>query len=358
MPFNGKSAAELFDLCVQDRGVAASVRQYLSRDEVATEDVVCPALHRLPIEVLANILGTLPFIDRISFSRTSRNSKAIFDRVMVYLLRVRVRAFGLDFAAINLLQAAVGCVIGGPFLTEFFQSCKVDKQKDIYVYCAQGHGYQVTQYIKNTSEMELCAFSADHGRLNGTRGMWWMCRTRLGSDQPAVVVLESFSTDARDPVFFASCSLMYCLWTDKQLWHGYPNLTLLGRQATTTPAQLRFGTGLSSPVTLRYRLEPYHNAGFHFTDELQQYHVCGSSFNCPSTLRNSSDAGCLIIPLPQTFVLSSVQHINPVSWTMGGQGCSSGTIDGLSRHRKATATSQQDWLTNLSAAIGGPRPAL
>lgn len=228
------------------------------------------------------------------------------------------------------MQVATASIVSGPVLWDFFHPAASVTQRQIKIYCRAGDGPDIVRYIRNMTSMKLRAYCArpKPGRFDGVGQVWWMSSERLETRSEVLQIMESLSSSARDALMFSHSTFMFCMWDAEGLWHGYPELTLQSR-SITSPRRV------THPYSIRPCLLPYTVAGGQFYSTLNRPHRCGIHRSCPTTLRRTSDDGCLSIKLPESRFCSANSEAVDTAWSMQGQGCTKGIINGTVLHRSA-----------------------
>ncbi|KAJ7207808.1 hypothetical protein C8J57DRAFT_1540828 [Mycena rebaudengoi] len=274
---------------------------------------------RLPVELTTEIMGHMSLRERTLFSQTSRYTRWIASRELQRKAADCLRPYTLRFADIQLLLRASNSIIGGATIPTLLHD--VPHPAPLAFYCKAGGAERVVDFLllaAHDANYELYTIG-EGAEAEGTLAIW----TLHAHNYPLIHVIETASQNPADCVFHMPTSLSMGYWSSRAFFHAYPRATLRS-VAFTTPSQLPL-----DDLSQRQRAwevmheQPHHQ--YEFEGELHEPHLCGQHPECPATLRNTLDAGCLRIPFPQYNVgirgrrnSGDAPHM---SWMLGNAAC-------------------------------------
>ncbi|KAJ7633807.1 hypothetical protein DFH06DRAFT_1336897 [Mycena polygramma] len=279
----------------------------------------------LDLESLRSILKQLLFPCGSTFAAAPLETQRLCAIIFQYLLADILRSYGLGYGDIKLLQAATGTLISGSIMPALLHSHFVPN--DIDFYCGQGLAYDVTRYLQKIGDFVVTtSLNYDYEELAGIRGVTYL-QNAAGMK---LNVVETYSDHPIDNIlaFHSTAPRGVISWNGA---HHFEVNRMHRGLALITPSTMRFVPGeLESHVRSWTIIHKYMKRGFRFVFEHDQEHVCGEDVDCPATLRNTADAGCLHIPLLTTVIphFSGAPFTPLTSWSVHGSSCTTGRIKG------------------------------
>ncbi|KAJ7165202.1 hypothetical protein C8R46DRAFT_1220322 [Mycena filopes] len=274
----------------------------------------------LPAEIGLAIADELPFPDRTRLSGTSHFGHSIAaETLRSAAIRILLH-FSLRFCMIRLMLTATGGAVAGSVVTTLIRVHDSFIPRHLNIVVGRGQGPYVVDFLALGPRYRLQG-GPDCRNANGIHCVWTM---QLG--QITINVIEALSFNPLDAITFFHLSCVYGAWFANGLWHGYPALTVRG-VALATPSRFPLLQRSDRLLKTWRVLNKYAERGIDVQlDEYEAPHKCGTSFDCPATLRLSDDAGCSYNRFPAWHYSAEADEAPVTCWTMGGSGCAQGIL--------------------------------
>ncbi|KAJ6454935.1 hypothetical protein C8R47DRAFT_1228457 [Mycena vitilis] len=279
-------------------------------------------LSKLPVDVFSTVFRRTGMAASLNLSRSSRKFRALYARYIQSEVTRLLRRFNMSHAEFRFMQTATLAVISGPTLARFFLSesdCDTDK---LEIYAPNNSYSAVIRFFSVATD--YYGKGLDHGFTK--TGVNHFTDLFHRTHDSAVRVHRSATDSALDPIPYFPFTHLFFAVTHYGAWIAYP---WTSSRAVTFPS--REGTTLLSVDSSRQiilALEDYITQ-FLVCFHLNRPHVCGISFECPATLRDTSDGGCLnlFFPSPPLGAPSQSHSVYPVpnamSWSLSASCCPS-----------------------------------
>ncbi|KAJ6494904.1 hypothetical protein C8R47DRAFT_1213564 [Mycena vitilis] len=272
----------------------------------------------LPPEVRMDVVGICGFSQRASLAPTCvASADAVSQCLRHEATRILLR-FNLKFESVRLMQTATGTAISGSAVTALLHPTFTPGDLDFIA--PRGQGKRVVTFLEMAGRYCVLDGARQYTQQPGLAHMWTLTLGNLKLN-----VMEVTSSNPLDCITNFHLTCVYGAWFADSVWHGYPGLTESG-VAVTTPTKFPLQEGLRRHKTIWNVLQKYTGRGFVIgLNELDVPHCCGVAFDCPATIRTTVDKGCSVARFPVWPLSGDAPPIEPISWTMGGMGCSMGT---------------------------------
>ncbi|KAJ7654698.1 hypothetical protein DFH06DRAFT_993666 [Mycena polygramma] len=193
---------------------------------------------------------------------------------------------------------------------------------DLDIYTGRGGGFDVVQYLAKSGKYTLKAESPTYDFAAGIGKVYTMRHHRT---LKKINVIESLTKNPLDAIAHFHSTCVFGAWTASGFWHAYARLTFTGL-TLTSPSRLPLRDDIEQHRRIWRIVRKYHDRGFSFTSEHAPPHTCGVDFDCPCTMRSSDDDGCLFAVFPSWEFNNDVVQMRPISWSLGGVGCTAGIL--------------------------------
>ncbi|KAJ7109682.1 hypothetical protein C8R43DRAFT_1139633 [Mycena crocata] len=285
-------------------------------------------LANLDRPIVLNILNRLLLADRVRFGQTSRHNHHLCSVVLQSMISDVLTRFGMRYGDIKLLQSATGTLISGSTVAALVHT--PFNPNDIDFYCAGRRSYYVVHYLMAVVGLEFGDFVArdDYENCNWIRGVWWLRSPGGGK----VNVIETYSDNPLSAVLSFHSSPPRGVITWDRFRHFEANQVVRGRALVTQRSlRIRFDDPSNTRACWRI-LRKYFMRGFTFVTEFEEEHKCGRHLDCPISLRTTSDAGTMQVPLlGYSIPRWSAAPETVQSWVAGISPCRNGKLeDGVS----------------------------
>ncbi|KAJ6537126.1 hypothetical protein B0H19DRAFT_1270785 [Mycena capillaripes] len=333
-----------------DDALVIEMQKPVILDKILNHDL--NPLRTLDPPVLWKILNAFLFPEGTVFDRALNEDKHCCSVLLQWGITNILEHFDLRYGDIKLLQAATGMLISGSVITSLLHNPFTPNDLDFF--CGGGLAHEIVEYLKVVGNFTLTTQSEfGYEDVFGVRSviyLWNPAGRKINiiesySDYPFDVVLNFHSAPPKGVIAYDRIS------------HFEVNRLRQGL-ALITPSTLHLDAGdLSSHIRCWAVLHKYIARGFRFVFEYDQPHVCGEHIDCPATIRNTRDDGCLHVYLP--FV--PIPHFTPppmpvIAGSLTGSKCNAGRLADGRHARSAMQYQNLVFRKFVQAFIRMPQP--
>ncbi|KAJ6476666.1 hypothetical protein C8R47DRAFT_1220156 [Mycena vitilis] len=275
-------------------------------------------ISKVPVDAFPLIFARLGLRDALSLARTSKKFSALHGRHRQYQVNCLLLRYRLSYIEFRFMQTATRAVISGPALAQLFGYDTADKTLHVYTpdfsYSAVLRFFDLTgSYHRRGPAVESRDAGIDHTTTFSH-----------GADGCRVAVHRSQTDSSLDLITYFPFTHMFFAVTHYGWWMGYPHTT---SRRISIPN--REGAVLLALEGDKHLWESIHQCVSQYRVHFQLFrqHTCGLSFECPATLRNTMDEGCLhlFFPHPPMGGERGTRSVYPtnsaMSWTLGAGSC-------------------------------------
>jgi hypothetical protein len=226
-----------------------------------------------------------------------------------FLLATLLADYHLNFKEVRFVLVATESLMGGYAMQQIINGPDVESDC-LDFYTAKEWTWDVINYLALSGQ-----YTVNQSPYRGPLYDIWMLRTP-GSK---IRVMECKTAPIASVVSSPNSHRVgYC--DGSSVRHAYPELLLDGR-TLVTPRSMPINDNLNNHVAVWKLLHKATTRGLEWVFEFCEPHNCGSSPNCPTTIRFSNDNGWLCMNLPGTrYGVAPAPRLT--SWTFFGAGCS------------------------------------
>ncbi|KAJ7157053.1 hypothetical protein C8R43DRAFT_1125605 [Mycena crocata] len=318
------------------------------------------SFHRIPNEMLCEIVNLLTIRDKIRFGTTSKLHRSIVNRTLYTTASRCLRAFDTSIIDMQFLQSCTGTLVAGFVLKNLLgilpEYHKIEFQEKeagrntLDLYCAAFKGPAVANFMHNATGYSHAVYEGGFDAVNAIRRVYSLNDRGM----PRINIFETYSDQPIDAILCLPTTADIGAWMLDRIWHAYPEATLCGI-TMTTPNRLPVRT---LPAQQRTWDTLYRSTreGFEIETEFPHPHKCAHNLNCPISWRRSTDEGCLSIRLP-TLPFSAhrtepIWRVPSVSWTLGAASmCRNWHADANSNARSFRYHEYEFWKSALQQLI-------
>lgn len=279
-------------------------------------------LDSMPRDVGVEIFKFLSMVDIYQYSKCSQDAKDFLHNVLRTRAATFLQEYGLKFTDVRLMQAATKTVISGSTIPYLLDGGTGWLPGDLDFFTGRDMGDFVVLFLSVAGKYAEMSDRSGYLLSEGIGRIW----TLENDGDKKINVVESASSNPLDAIMHFHSTCVMGAWTADELWHAYPELTMKSC-SLVTPSTLPLRPTVDNHQHAWAILDKYTQRGFTFRLGENPYpHKCGEDFNCPATLRSSSDDGCLTIPFPLWQYTNENEPYRENCWTLGGVGCRHGHI--------------------------------
>ncbi|KAJ6451372.1 hypothetical protein C8R47DRAFT_1229838 [Mycena vitilis] len=292
---------------------------------------------KLPVEIMLLIYDKLRLKDARRLAFSSRKLRALYARhVQATVARFLMR-FQLSHAEIRFMQTATLTILTGSRMARIFDSEATSSTLAFYATAQQYAA--VLRFIRLATRYQGTSTDFPSGS-HGT-GVDHSTTFYHPSLDLSFCVNRSHTDSALDPIPYFPLTHMFFVVTHRGVWSAYERATVAG---ITIPN--RECTSISTGAGQQHLAREFSNcvSDYRVDFHLTVPHLCGKSFDCPATARDSMDAGCLnlFFPCPPMGDAAESRFVYPfhaaMSWSLGASACPGTQQPG----RRITLRSRED----------------
>ncbi|KAJ7927869.1 hypothetical protein B0H13DRAFT_2312042 [Mycena leptocephala] len=263
----------------------------------------------LPPELSYKIIGAMDVKTRIVFSSTCREHQFMCAGYLQFLLATLLADYHLNFKEVRFVLVATESLMGSYAMQQIINGPDVESDC-LDFYTAKEWTWDVINYLALSGQ-----YTVNQSPYRGPLYDIWTLHTP-GSK---IRVMECKTAPIASVVSSPnSHHVGYC--DGSSVRHAYPELLLDGR-TLVTPRSMPINDNLNNHVAVWKLLHKATTRGLEWVFEFCEPHNCGSSPNCPTTIRFSNDNGWLCMNLPGTrYGVAPAPRLT--SWMFFGAGCS------------------------------------
>ncbi|KAK6997446.1 hypothetical protein R3P38DRAFT_3219479 [Favolaschia claudopus] len=247
--------------------------------------------------------------------------------LLQYAITHMLSLFDLRYGDVKLMQAATGTLISGSFIAALIQRSFTPNDLDFF--CGHDRTESIVRYFQNQLD---CTFTVDPGDVEGYGNVHGVHRmtTLTTSRGNTIQIIESYSELPLELILNFHSAPTRGVVSANGFSH-YEIRRARNGLALVTPDSLLIKTDdLDSQIVAWKILHKYKQRGVTFIFEYNVLHECGKHVECPATLRDTSDDGCLHVALPTIPIPNFSASDTPIfTWSLGPVGmCSTGRVNG------------------------------
>ncbi|KAK7056108.1 hypothetical protein R3P38DRAFT_1376506 [Favolaschia claudopus] len=257
----------------------------------------------------------------------SRDDDLLCRQLLQYMITRLLSHFELQYGDVKLMQAATGTLISGSFIAALMQQSFTPNDLDFF--CGYDQTDNIIRYFQNQHPSILTVDARDvesYGNVHGVHRV-----TTLSTPRGSIIhIIESFSDAPRELILNFHSAPTRGVVSSTTFSHYEIHRARNGLALVTPDSLFVKPEDSDSQIAAWHILHKYMRRGVTFIFEYNVPHECGQHIDCPATLRNTSDDGCLHIDLPTVPIPDfSASETPTLTWTLGPVGmCSTGRVNG------------------------------